>query len=704
MATRTDTVAAVAGGPPAGTWTTAYRYDAYDRLLGSLRSPATVSGPAVATTYTLDTAGNVAATTTNIGGVATTVSNTIDAAGQLTTQTTAATAVAQGFDGDGRVVGSLSGWVMTYDPFDRLVTATRGGTNAAYTYWPDGTRRATTAATAAAGSCDQAIAEAGTGRGTYGGYTLVHAPANGGSGSQVVVGTAGRDRLSGGSGDDVLCGLGGDDVLDGGSGTDHLEGGAGNDIAQAGSGDDQLDGGPGVDQLTGGSGNDTLINGELDDGGSGTDTTTTDPTANTPTTTNQAFHYGTDGTLTNDTTTDPTTATTATTASYLLTAGREARTLQPGTTPVGNVPAAAPAPITVGTGSGYYLRDRHSSVTALIDANATVTNTYSYTDYGAPALPDGRPQPPSSPLGGGLTNPFQYTGATTTSSMIDPTTGLLLLPARSYDPTQGRFTTRDTANIFNKYQGFSTNPIINVDVTGHFSLADLLIDIGTFLVFAVAAVASAGAAFAAIPAIVGAEVGTVAATTVVTTVAEAVGAFASAAGATASLLKASDDINDAVKGKHFLTNDQRAAASAPCRWPPAPSRASPGSPLSAPHPSEPSPRAACRTPPTSSATAPTRSTPTHTSATWSTSWTTPAPPTPATRPRRSPSRRRTRHPSSGSASRCCGTTSPAKPCGRVGGRIGAGGDMDRQPTDLAGRAFSATCSARTTWTPATPPR
>ena len=117
--------------------------------------------------------------------------------------------------------------------------------------------------------CDQALAQAGTGQGPYGSYRLVRAPANGGSGSQVVVGTAGPDRLSGGSGDDVLCGLGGDDFLDGGSGNDHIEGGAGNDTLQGGSDDDVLDGGAGLDRVSGGSGNDTIRNGEITDGGSG---------------------------------------------------------------------------------------------------------------------------------------------------------------------------------------------------------------------------------------------------------------------------------------------------------------------------------------------------------------------------------------------------------------------------------------------------
>jgi hypothetical protein len=142
--------------------------------------------------------------------------------------------------------------------------------------------------------------------------------------------------------------------------------------------------------------------------------------------------------------------------------------------------------------------------------------------------------------------------------MIDPTTGLLLLPARSYDPTQGRFTSRDTANVFNKYQGFSTNPISNVDTTGEISLGDLFIDIGIALVFAVTAIATAGAAVAALPALVGAEVGAVTATAVVTTVAEAVTAVASATGAVASLVKAANDGDQVVNGRQFLTADQRA--------------------------------------------------------------------------------------------------------------------------------------------------
>jgi hypothetical protein len=131
---------------------------------------------------------------------------------------------------------------------------------------------------ASQGVCDQAIAEAGTGQGRFGSYTLVQAPARGAkSTSQVVVGTDGPDRLVGGSDDDVLCGLGGDDTLNGGSGADVLDGGAGNDVLLGGSGNDALEGGAGTDHLSGGSGDDSLKNGEENEPGSGADTVLSDP-------------------------------------------------------------------------------------------------------------------------------------------------------------------------------------------------------------------------------------------------------------------------------------------------------------------------------------------------------------------------------------------------------------------------------------------
>ncbi len=143
VATRTDTVPAVSSPPTtAGTWTTVYRYDAYNRLIESATYPGTdTSGPAsTSTSYTLNTAGDVIGVATG----STTTSNTIDPAGQLTAQTTGGTVATQTFDADGRVTQSLNGSTISYDGFDRMLTATRNATTASYTYWPDGTRRATT--------------------------------------------------------------------------------------------------------------------------------------------------------------------------------------------------------------------------------------------------------------------------------------------------------------------------------------------------------------------------------------------------------------------------------------------------------------------------------------------------------------------------------------------------------------------------------
>ena len=269
----------------AGTWTTTYGYDAYDRLLssatyaGPLQNPAPT--PTTSTSYTLDVDGDVVGTTTTtrrtVGGrpLVTTsrVTNTIDDAGQLTARTTGSAApVPQVFDADGRLRQSLTGAALTYDALDRVTTATVGGATTSYGYWPDGSRRQATT-----------TGPSGTGGNNAGPTTLT-------------------------------------------------------------------------------------------------------------------YHYGPDGTLVNDSTDDSTTTgTTTVTASYLLTAGREARTLQAGTTATGALPTGAPAPTTTGAGVGYVLRDRHSSVTALVDSRGAVTNMYEYADYGAPALLDGRPAPLPAP-------------------------------------------------------------------------------------------------------------------------------------------------------------------------------------------------------------------------------------------------------------------------------------------------------------------
>ncbi|MBA2288910.1 MAG: hypothetical protein H0V98_00830 [Chloroflexia bacterium] len=102
--------------------------------------------------------------------------------------------------------------------------------------------------------CAAALVAANSGASVFQRYEIVRAPAQGGSGAQVVIGAEGDDMLSGGSGNDLLCGFGGDDVLSGGSGNDILVGG------------------PGADQLRGESGGDTLYGDAFDtvlDGGTG---------------------------------------------------------------------------------------------------------------------------------------------------------------------------------------------------------------------------------------------------------------------------------------------------------------------------------------------------------------------------------------------------------------------------------------------------
>ncbi len=77
---------------------------------------------------------------------------------------------------------------------------------------------------------------------------------DGGSGNDVLTGSAAPDSLYGSAGDDSLNGLGGNDALTGGAGNDRLTGGAGRDTAFAGAGSsdgaDTFSGGAGVDHVS----------------------------------------------------------------------------------------------------------------------------------------------------------------------------------------------------------------------------------------------------------------------------------------------------------------------------------------------------------------------------------------------------------------------------------------------------------------------
>jgi Ca2+-binding RTX toxin-like protein len=72
---------------------------------------------------------------------------------------------------------------------------------------------------------------------------------DGGDAADVLVGTAGPNRLAGRGGDDQISGGGGNDVLYGDSGNDQIDGGDGNDTLDGGCHDDTIIGGAGVDSL-----------------------------------------------------------------------------------------------------------------------------------------------------------------------------------------------------------------------------------------------------------------------------------------------------------------------------------------------------------------------------------------------------------------------------------------------------------------------
>jgi Ca2+-binding RTX toxin-like protein len=79
-------------------------------------------------------------------------------------------------------------------------------------------------------------------------------------------GVGGADRLFGKAGNDLLVGGSGADRLSGGSGRDRLSGNAGDDFLRGGGGRDRLSGGRGHNRLLGGAGNDRLngVNGRFD--------------------------------------------------------------------------------------------------------------------------------------------------------------------------------------------------------------------------------------------------------------------------------------------------------------------------------------------------------------------------------------------------------------------------------------------------------
>ncbi len=108
--------------------------------------------------------------------------------------------------------------------------------------------------------------------------------------------------------------------------------------------------------------------------------------------------------------------------------------------------------------TSYYLYDGQGSVRGLTNSAGTVTDSYSYDAFGNLLTSQGT-----------TVNPYRYDG-----QYFDSLTGLYDLRARYYDPTTGRFTSADTADVtlenpteLNRYLYASSNPINLSDPSGH---------------------------------------------------------------------------------------------------------------------------------------------------------------------------------------------------------------------------------------------
>jgi len=107
----------------------------------------------------------------------------------------------------------------------------------------------------------------------------------------------------------------------------------------------------------------------------------------------------------------------------------------------------------------YYLYDGQNNVRLLTDANGAITDSYRYDAFGTALSSQGT-----------TINPYRYTG-----QQLDSLTGLYDLRARYYDPTSGRFLSRDTASLdfsnpveLNRYTYVADNPINFADPSGQF--------------------------------------------------------------------------------------------------------------------------------------------------------------------------------------------------------------------------------------------
>ena len=126
----------------------------------------------------------------------------------------------------------------------------------------------------------------------------------------------------------------------------------------------------------------------------------------------------------------------------------------------------------------YYTQNAHGDVVNLTDANGEVVKSYTYDAFGVEKNIDDAD-----------TNAFRYCG-----EYYDKETATIYLRARYYNPSNGRFISRDSfagSNndplSLNLYTYCHNNPVSGTDSTGHFldtlfDVASLAVDVVTFCI------------------------------------------------------------------------------------------------------------------------------------------------------------------------------------------------------------------------------
>ncbi len=121
------------------------------------------------------------------------------------------------------------------------------------------------------------------------------------------------------------------------------------------------------------------------------------------------------------------------------------------------------------SGVTHYLhRDGRQNVRLLTDSAGNLTDTYQYQAFGQELSQFGS-----------TTNPYRYSG-----ERVDPTTGLVHMRARDYDPATGRFVGRDPFEgvlrdpvSLHRYLYANANPVFFSDPTGRFSAVELSVSV-----------------------------------------------------------------------------------------------------------------------------------------------------------------------------------------------------------------------------------